>query len=84
MISIKTTEAKEQFSELINYVSQHQERIILTRRDQPIAAIVPIKDIALLTEKQHQQDLEEALEALKETRKQGAISLDDFKASAPR
>jgi prevent-host-death family protein len=77
--SISTVDAREKFSELINHVSHHNERIILTRRGKEIAAIVPLKDLHLILESQNKTDLEEATEALKEARNQGSISLEALK-----
>lgn len=77
--SINTVDAKEEFTELVNRVVHNKERIILTRRGNDIAAIVPIEDLALLMSAQQKADLEEAANALKEAREQGTMSLDDFK-----
>jgi len=77
---VNTIDAKEGFSELINRVSHHKERIILTRRGNDIAAIVPLEDFFLLEQKQNKQDLEAALESLQEARNHGSMTLDDFKA----
>lgn len=77
--SINTVEAKEEFAELINRVSHNKERIILTRRGKEIAALIPIEDLHLLEDSQNKSDLHEATEALKETRQQGAIPLEDIK-----
>lgn len=77
--TINTADAKEQFSELINRVTNQKERIILTRRGNDIAAIVPMEDLHLLLESQHKNDLNEAVEALKQVREQDALSLEDFK-----
>ncbi len=46
--SINTADAKEDFIELINRVAHNKERIILTRRDKEIAAIIPIEDLKSL------------------------------------
>ena len=67
-LSITTAVAKEEFSDLINRVSHQNEHIVLTRRGKEIAALIPI------------QDLEEAVESLREARNQGAASFEDFKA----
>lgn len=75
---ISTIDAKEEFSELINRVSHHKERIILTRRGNEIAALVPLEDFYLLEQKQNKNDLEAAVEALQEARNQGTITLDEF------
>jgi prevent-host-death family protein len=77
--SINTVDAKEEFTELINRVAQHKERIILTRRDKEIAAIIPLEDLKFLEEFQNKNDLQEATEALKEARARGTISLDELK-----
>jgi len=76
--SINTVEAREEFSELVNRVYHHKERIILTRRGKDIAAIVPLEDLFLLEESQSKSDLEEAVEALQEARNKGTITLRDL------
>lgn len=77
--SMTTIEAKEEFSELINRVSHHKERILLTRRGKEIAAIIPLEDLLLLQASQDKSDLHDAVEALKEARHQGAITLEELK-----
>ncbi len=77
--SINTADAKEEFTELVNRVAIHKERIILTRRDKEIAAIVPLEDLKYLEESQNKNDLQEATEALKEARSIGTLSLDELK-----
>jgi len=76
--SINTADAKEEFTELVNRVAHHKERIILTRRDKEIAAIVPLEDLKFLEESQNKNDLAEATEALKEARSLGALTLEDL------
>lgn len=77
--SINIADAKEELTELVNRVSHHKERIILTRRENEIAAIVPIEDLQFLINSQNKNDLEEAAEALKEARAQGTLTLDELK-----
>ena len=77
--SVTTKDAQDEFVELINRVAIHKERIILTRRDKEIAAIVPLEDFKFLEESQNKNDLEEAAAALKEARTLGAISLEELK-----
>jgi prevent-host-death family protein len=77
--SINTVDAKEAFSELISRVSHHKERIILTRRGHPIAALIPMEDFNHLEETKAKSDLDEAILALKEAREHGFISLTDIK-----
>jgi prevent-host-death family protein len=79
---LNTLEAKEQFPDLINRVAHSKERIILTRRGKEIAAIIPIEDLTLLQESQDNQDLRDAIEALKEARQVGTITLEKLKEDA--
>ncbi len=77
--SIKTVDAKEEFTELLNRVAHNKERIILTRRNNEIAALIPIEDFALLQSIENKADLEMAANALKEAREKGSMTLEDFK-----
>jgi prevent-host-death family protein len=77
--SITTADAKEEFSELLNRVTHHKERIILTRRGKEIAVIVPLEDLLTLQKSQSKNDLEEAVEALQEARNEGTMALEDLK-----
>lgn len=79
LTSINTIEAKEEFNELISRASHNKERIIITRRGKDIAAIIPIEDLILLQASQNQYDLHDAMEALKEARNQGTITLQEFR-----
>lgn len=80
--SINTADAKEQFTELVNRVVHSNERIVLTRRGNEVAAIIPIEDLKLLEQTQSKSDLEEAAEALKEAREKGSISFEELKADS--
>jgi prevent-host-death family protein len=77
--SINTADAKEEFTEIVNRVAHNKERIILTRRDKEIAAIIPLEDLKFLEDAQNKNDLEEATEALKEARARGTRTLDELK-----
>lgn len=77
--TITTAEAQDQFSELINQVVHNKDHVILTRRGKEIAAIIPLEDLALLQDLQNKHDLQQALDALKEARVKGSISLEKIK-----
>lgn len=77
--TVNTIDAKEQFTDLINRVAHNNERIILTRRGKEIAVIVPINDLKILETSQDKYDLHEAMEALKEARQDGTITIDQLK-----
>jgi prevent-host-death family protein len=40
--------ARENLSELINRAAYAKERVVLTRRGKPLAALVPVEDMKLL------------------------------------
>jgi prevent-host-death family protein len=48
--SVTTVMARNKFSTLVNRVAFGRERILLTRRERKIAAIVPIRDLERLME----------------------------------
>jgi prevent-host-death family protein len=42
---ISTVEARNNFSDIVNRAAYGKERVILTRRGKPIAAIIPAEDL---------------------------------------
>jgi len=61
-----TVEARNHFGDVINRAAYAKERVILTRRGQKLAAVVPIEDLELLKKLEDRIDLEAIKEALKE------------------
>lgn len=45
---ISTRHARDKFTEMINRARFKKERIIISRRGKPVAAIVPIEDVEAL------------------------------------
>jgi prevent-host-death family protein len=79
--TISTVEARERFSDVVNRAAYGQERIVLTRRGKPLAAVVPIEDLEWIEELEDRIDIEEARAALKEAREEGGtISAEALKA----
>lgn len=76
MTTMTTLEARKHFADTLNRTAYGKERIVVTRRGQELAAILPIEDLRLLEEIEDQIDLREALRALKEP---GEISLESLK-----
>lgn len=66
MSSVSTANARNNFSDVINRAGYGKERVILTRRGKPVAAVVPIEDIEFLEELEDHADLEAARKALAE------------------
>ncbi|MFZ0660924.1 MAG: type II toxin-antitoxin system Phd/YefM family antitoxin [Candidatus Binataceae bacterium] len=75
--AISTVAAREHFSDLINRVAYGKDRVVLTRRNRPLAAVVPFEDMALLEEIEDREDLKAARAALRQIKRTGTIPLDE-------
>jgi prevent-host-death family protein len=75
--SITIVAARQHFAELIDRVARGKDRVVLTRRRQPLVAVVPIEDMALLEEIEDREDLRAAHAALREAKRKGTIPLDE-------
>lgn len=80
MTELSIAEAREQFSEAINRAAYGKERIVVTRRGKPLAAIVPIEDMEAMEAIEDRIDLEEAAKSRAEAKEKGTISLAEMKA----
>jgi prevent-host-death family protein len=78
-MTVSTREARGNFSQVINRAAYGKERVILTRRGQALAAVVPIDDIEALEALEDKIDLVDALISLKEAEEEGTIRLEDLK-----
>lgn len=79
MGQVSTVDARKQISEIINRAAFGKERMILTRRGKELVAVVPIEDVKLLEALEDRMDLEEAREALSESKKKGTVSWEKMK-----
>ncbi len=66
--SMSTSVAREQFADIMNRVEYRGERVIVSRRNREVAAVVPIEDLELLRRVEEKMDIKDALKALKEPR----------------
>jgi prevent-host-death family protein len=71
--AVTTAAARKNFSDLINRVAYGKDRVVLTRRNKPLVAVVPIEDIALIEEIEDCEDLKAARVALREAKRKGTI-----------
>jgi len=60
----RISEARGEFSALVNRAAYRQERVVLTRHGKPIAAIISTDDLELLEALEDRDDLEAARAAL--------------------
>ena len=63
---ISAADARKKFANIINRVAYGKELFVLTRRGEPLAAIVSIDDLKLLQEIEEQMDIDEAWKARNE------------------
>lgn len=63
---ITTADARKKFSNIINRVAFGDDLFVLTRRGEPIAALVSMKELKLLQEIEDQIDIEDAWKAKNE------------------
>ena len=63
---ISAADARKKFANIINRVAYGKESFVLTRRGEPLAAIVSIDDLKLLQEIEEQMDIDDAWKARQE------------------
>ena len=56
------------------------ERVVLRRGRKAVAAVVPIADLKRLQKLEHDEDLRDVLEALREAKEKGTIPWEKVKA----
>jgi prevent-host-death family protein len=71
--AVTTAAARKNFSDLINRVAYGKDRVVLTRRNKALAAVVPIEDIALIEEIEDREDLKAARAAIRDIRRNGTV-----------
>jgi prevent-host-death family protein len=63
---ITTADARKKFSNILNRVAFGKESFVLTRRGEPIAALVSMDDLKLLRELEDQRDIADGWKAKNE------------------
>jgi len=64
--ALDLSRARARFTESVNRVKYRGERIVIQKHGRPVAALVPIEDLALIRELEDRMDLEDARKALAE------------------
>lgn len=60
---VTAAEARDQLAELINRAAYGKERVVVSRRGKPVAAIVPLEDLEELEAAEDAADVEAARQA---------------------
>lgn len=81
---VSVSEARGTFADVINRVAYRNERVLVTRRGKPIAAIIPMEQVAFLERAEDEFDQREADEALKELEHTPAIPWEQVEAELDR
>ncbi len=76
MGKLTASSARQNFADLVNRAAYGRERIVVHRREKPVAAVIPIEDLRLLEKLEDEIDLKAARESLKEP---GAIPWETVK-----
>lgn len=77
MKRLAASAVRESFAETLNRVAYQGERVVMHRRGKPVAALVPLEDLAALEALENQRDLAAARKALRE---KGSVPLEKLKA----
>jgi len=77
---LSTSEARAQFSDIVNRAAYGGERTVLHRQKKPVAAVIPYEEYEFLEriieERENEIDIREARKARKE---KGSITLEELK-----
>ncbi len=66
MATMSIVDIRKHLSDVVNAARYNKERVVLTRHNKPVVAIVPIEDYELLEALEDRLDLEDALAVLKD------------------
>jgi prevent-host-death family protein len=72
---LSCTEAQEHFEDLLDRAVKRKERVVLTRRCRPVAALVPIGDVEFLEAIENLLDAEEYRHAKEEFERSGEVAI---------
>jgi len=60
MYHVRTTQLRCEIGAVVSRAEYAKERIVIERRGKPVAAVIPIEDLAALEELEDRLDVEEA------------------------
>jgi len=81
--SLSAVDARDNFAELMNRAAYGKERVLLSRRGKPLAAIVPIEDVEALEALEDERDVADARKRLADWERRGrpATTIEDYMRS---
>ena len=66
---LTTSAVRSSFADMVNRASYGGERVIIHRRNKPVAALVPLEDLLRIEEIEDAMDIKAARQALKDPRR---------------
>ncbi len=79
-VLISTSDARNQFGDLINRVAYGREHIVLTRRGKELVAIIPAEELRWMEEFENRRDLELIDQILADPDREPPVSLEELEA----
>lgn len=79
-MQVTTAKAREKFSTLINRAAFGKERIILVRRGEEVAVVMPIEDLRLLEEMEKRELMKDLRDAVREAKEGEVVPWNELKA----
>lgn len=70
MTTISIVDLRKRLTDVVNTAFYKKERVILTRHNKPVVAIVPLEDYELLEALEDRLDLEDALAVLRDPQRE--------------
>ena len=77
---MKFTEFRQNLADNLESVSHNQNRIVIHRRDRPVAALISIEDLKMLEILEDEMDVKMAKNILKDIDSKGTDSWDQVKS----
>jgi prevent-host-death family protein len=77
--SIRASLIRERLAEVINKVSVRGDRVLIERHGKPVAALIPVEDLALLEELEDRYDIIQAQRILAKTKAEDWMSWEEVK-----
>ena len=84
MEDVSTAEARKNLADLLNKVAYAKEHVVVKRRGQAIAAIVPMEDLGLIERFRRLLEHDEVVQALEELDAGRTVSWADLRPGAQR
>jgi prevent-host-death family protein len=79
MTTVTAKQLKEHSSQVLGRVQFGKERIAVTKNGKEVAAVVSVEDARLLERLEDLLDINDALLAIEEAERDGAMSLDELR-----